>query len=107
MRAGRLRSLIELQRSTETLVAGEVVPTWHTFAEVYAAVEPLAGRQWFAALQVQAQVSHSIRIRWSPDWALGPKDRIKFGTRVFDIVSVLNIQERNRELVVQALENLR
>lgn len=107
MRAGRLRNRIELQRVSETLVNGEPVQTWTTLATVWAAVEPLAGRQFFAAQQTQAQVTHSIRIRWSRDWTLGPKDRVKFGERLFDIVAVLNIEERNQELVIQAVEVLR
>lgn len=107
MRAGRLEHQIELQRVTETLVNGEPIKAWATFATVWAAVEPLAGRQFFAAQQTQAQVTHSIRMDWSPNWALTPKDRVKFGSRLFDIVAVLNIEERDRDLVVQAVEALR
>jgi SPP1 family predicted phage head-tail adaptor len=73
-------------------------------APIMASVRPLAGREYFAAQQVQASVSHEVRLRWMPD--VLPSDRIRYGERVFDIKSVLNIDEANRELVIMCTEHL-
>ena len=44
---------------------GERVVTWSTVETVYAAVEPVRGREFFAAEQVQSEVSHRVVMRVS------------------------------------------
>ena len=84
---------------------GAEVETWtdlHT--GVWASVEPLIGREYMAAKQLTADVSHKIRIRYIK--GLSPEMRIVWGTRYFEIVSIINVQERNRELVIMATEDV-
>lgn len=105
MRAGRLCHRVELQRASESLVNGAVQKTWATIATVWAEVAPLAGREFFASQQVQSDISHRITMRYIPGVNLTPADRVKFGTRIFDISAVLNIGERNKEWSIQAVEH--
>lgn len=98
MRAGRLRHTVDIQLRTTVrdAVGGEAV-TWLTINAVRASIEPLSGRERLLADQVQGDVSHRIRIRYYAD-GLTPKHRFKLGSRVFNISSVRNVGERNREM---------
>lgn len=65
MRAGRLKHRVVLQRRAETQNAiGEVVWSYEDVATVWASVEPLQGREFFGAAQVQSDVTTRIRIRY-------------------------------------------
>lgn len=97
MRAGQLRHRVTIQQLgpvTRDAMGGEIA-TWNTYAELYAAVEPLEGRELFSAQQVAAEISHRVRIRYHA--GVVPKMRVLFGSRVFDIQSAMSIEERGRE----------
>jgi SPP1 family predicted phage head-tail adaptor len=59
-------------------------------------VEPLQGRELWTAKQVVAEVTHRIRFRHLS--GVVPTQRVVFGSRTFEILSVINPEERNREL---------
>lgn len=64
MKVGRLRHRIILQqRSDAENAEGEVVPGWTDLAEVWGSIEPVSGREYFAAQQVNAEVTTRIVIR--------------------------------------------
>ena len=99
MRAGKLRHRVEIQASTPTQDAtGQPIDSWATVTggTVWAAIEPISGREFVAAGSFQAEVSHFITLRWDSTITLTPRNRVKFGTRYFSIVSVRNVEERNR-----------
>lgn len=68
MQAGRLRHRITLQVPVaEQDSFGEPITIWQDWAEsVPAAIEPLNGREFYAAQQEQSDVTTRIRIRWRP-----------------------------------------
>ena len=97
MRAGQLRHRVTIERRTEVDDgAGGSVETWATFATVWAAVIPLTGRELFAAQQVASTVSHRIEMRYLAGVLAGTM-RAKHETRVLNIRTVMNIDERDRE----------
>lgn len=103
MRAGELRHRITIQEQGETKDSfGADTLTWQDFATVWAAIEPLQGREYFAAQQVHAEVTTKIRIRYLP--GVKPSMLVLFGNRKFNILAVTNSNERNRELVLMAKE---
>ena len=105
MRPGRLRHRVVIQRATDAIDQyGDQTKTWASLATVWAAVEPLNGREFFAAAQTQSQVSTRITIRPLIDQTITPKDRVKFGSRYFDIQTVINVEERNIELQLLCAE---
>jgi SPP1 family predicted phage head-tail adaptor len=105
MQAGRLRHRVTVQRATDAIDQyGDQTPTWTSLGTVWASVEPLNGREYFAAAQMQSEVSTRIVIRPISGVTLTPKDRVKFGSRYFDIQSVINRDERNRELQLLCVE---
>jgi SPP1 family predicted phage head-tail adaptor len=65
MRAGRLRHKVTLQRRVETTNAiGETVWYYADVAEIFAHIEPLSGKEYFGAQQVQSDVTTRVRVRY-------------------------------------------
>jgi len=103
MIAGKLRKRVELQSNTPVANAvGEHVPGWATVDTVWAGIMPASGSERFRNDMESAEVSHKIKIRYYA--GLTPAMRIKYGTRIFDIQSVINMQERNADMEILALE---
>lgn len=103
LRIGRLRHRIIIQQVTETRdAAGSVIESWDTFATVWGGMDPIAGREYFAAKQTQAETTHRIRIRYLS--GVLPKMRVFWDSRTFDITQVINYGERNEEMHLMATE---
>lgn len=110
MRAGDLRHRVTFQAKTATEDSfGEQLPTWIDQFTVSAAIEPLSGRELFAAQSVQSEVTHQITVRYRSEFA-SPRAiaamRIAYGNRLFDVHAVMNVDERNRMVIVMASEGL-
>ena len=106
MRAGKLRHYITIETAADSIDgSGDVTESFSTLAQRWASIEPLSGREYFTAQQEASEVSHKIRLRWdSTVSAVTPKHRIAYDSRTFDIVSVFNSNERDRELMIMAIE---
>ncbi len=105
MRAGTLRHRVTLQRRGDTRDGiGTVTETWTNEATVWASIEPLQGREYFEAQRENADVTHKLRIRHRS--GVTREMRVIFEDRVFDIEAVLNVEERDRELVLMCKEEL-
>lgn len=103
MRAGRLRHRVRLQRKTAARDSyGAEVETWSDLDTIWASVEPISGREYFQVQQVQSEITHRIRMRYYS--GLRFDDRILWGVRIFNIKTLMNIDERNAEMVVMATE---
>ncbi|MEK5038911.1 phage head closure protein [Sporosarcina sp. FSL K6-3457] len=67
MNIGKLRNRISIIRPPtpeDVDEAGQPLDDWQPVATVWAAIEPLYGRELFAAMQVNAEVTTRIRIRY-------------------------------------------
>jgi len=99
MKAGTLRNLITIQTPTETFdTAGELVQSWADYVSVWAEIVPLVGREYWSARQVNAETTGKLRIRYFS--SITPKMRIKFNSRYFNILGIINVEERNEEMVI-------
>ena len=110
MRAGRLNQRITFQRRTESLDAyREDVGTWTDLVEVAAGVEPIRGKEFFAALQVQSDITTLIVVRYSSDVSgITAKDRIVHGSDTYDIAGPpINVNSRNKELHFMCIQHSR
>jgi len=68
MQSGKRRHKVTLERRTDTQAAnGQVVHSYTPFADVYASIEPLTGREFFAAAQIQADITTKVKILWRGD----------------------------------------
>ena len=109
MNAGEYRHLITVQKLNDTTpytqgTDGSSAENWVTLATVWAKVKPLTGREFTAAQQTQADLTHNIYTRYTP--GISPDDRVVWGTRTFDIIDAVNVDERNVELILRCKEKL-
>lgn len=103
MRAGELRHRITLRIATVSQDdCGQPVQTWTDHATVWAAVEPLRGREYFESQQQQAEVTTRIRIRYRAK--VSPVMRVKWGVRIYKIEAVIDPDERHQELQLMCAE---
>lgn len=104
MQAGQLRHRITIQQRTASVAHGEQSTSWTDFVSAWAAVQPLTGTEALVGRQENAAVSHRVVVRYQP--GITPSMRVSFNGRLFDIQSVINIDERNRELHLMCLEQV-
>jgi SPP1 family predicted phage head-tail adaptor len=106
MNFGRFRHRITIQ--SVSLVKdgfGDVTENWADFATVWAAVDPIAGAEWFDGKTSGATTTTRFRIRYLS--GLLPTMRIVFNGRYFNFDGPpQNIRERNEEIVIMATEVL-
>lgn len=112
MRAGRLRHrvLVEKNLGESYSDAGTPVEVWATVVERWAAIEPLTGREPVVGDQVKPEVTHTVRLRYTqnvnPGWRvkwIDPKTNL---SRVFNIDSVMDRDERHKELTLNVVEQV-
>lgn len=104
MRAGRLNRRISLQSNTPTAnTHGEPVAAWTTYATVWAAIEPIQGQERYRAQVVTATMSHVVWMRYRA--GVLPTHRILHGTRTFDILAVMDDEDRHERLTLHCSES--
>lgn len=87
---------------------GERVTTWTNVATVWAEISPLSVRDLLAAGQTQSEVTHRVRVRYAASIAaIDSSWRVLYGTRVFVISGVRNINEAGLEFELLCSEGLR
>lgn len=110
--AAQLRHQLQLMRFDPVTAydqAGQPVRTYSCVSTLKAAIKPLTGREYWTASMVQADVTHEITMRYQQPLPT-PKDRFQMSdevtgaTRTFEIISVLDVEERHMKLVIMAKE---
>lgn len=99
MRAGDLTQRVTIERLQEGQdEAGQPITTWVPLTTTWAAVEPLNGREYFAADAAASEVTTRIRIRYRP--GLTSADRVNHDGALHNILAIINPRSRGRELVL-------
>jgi len=105
MNPGKLRHKISIMKSTvaPSTSYGEVINTWVTFMKVWASIEPiigsLSGRENFIGGQSLSMVDTKIILRHCP-LTITPAMKVVWNGNNYNIETVLNINERNNEIVL-------
>jgi SPP1 family predicted phage head-tail adaptor len=104
--AGRLRFQVNIQKPVETQNAfGEPEVSWSDVATgIWASIEPLKGREFFAAKQINAEIEARVVMRYRSD--VKTKYRIMHGENEYYIDTVINVGERNRELQLMCTRSI-
>ena len=105
MRVGRLRHRIEIQKNSPTRDSyGEKSDNWQTESggTRWAAVEPLSGRELERAQQLNAEATVQVSMRYYD--GLTTEHRILHKTRTLEILSIVNRDDRNIELLLLCKE---
>jgi SPP1 family predicted phage head-tail adaptor len=92
------------RRIEERTTRGEAVITYVDAFQIWAAVEPLSGRELFAAQQTQSEVTTRVRMHWRR--GITELMRVKHITSfqspnlfdLYDVVSVIDDKSRHIEL---------
>jgi len=91
---GEMRQRIALQAKTITKSEGIPQENWTTVATIWAAVEDISGKEYFQAGAMQSEVTTRIKIRYRK--GITHSMRVLYGSRVFQILSVIDKDERHR-----------
>ena len=101
--AAMLRHTVKVQQRTqESDGAGGYTDAWSDLFTASAAINPAKGYERLQAMQMETHITHKMVMRY--DGRITTAHRILFGTRVFNIVEVLNVEERNMWLEITAVE---
>ena len=108
MQSGKLgRHRVDIQQPVEGTpdAAGEIPITWGTYASsVPVEIMPQGGREYYQAKQVQAEMTHLLKIRYLS--GVTSEMRALFGTRELHILDVVNVDERSREMLLTCKEDV-
>jgi len=97
MRVGPLRHLCRVEKLSPAKDAfGGIVNTWELSVNVWCSIAPVSGKESWMSAQKYETATHTVFCRYTDK--VTPKMRMLFGTRVFDIVAVMNVQEQNKML---------
>ena len=101
MNAGAYKHKIEIQKNeySEDSI-GNPIDNWVKFKDVYAYVNGLSGSEYWEAAVVHAETTLEIVTRWKPFFnQIDTKSfRVIFQNRPYNIVSIDNIQFRNKTI---------
>ncbi len=99
MRTGRLRTRLHIEEAAETRTSdGGVSPGWSSIGTAWAWVRGLRGRELFSAQQINPQTTHKVTMHYRGGLTSANRLVDKTSSRIFNIESVVNIDERNRVL---------
>ena len=87
-------TLEELQREADE--GGGFTEIWVEMATLWADLRPVGGSESVEADRLAGRVTHEISLRYRP--GVQPAMRFRKGARLFHIVTVINVEERNRWL---------
>ena len=102
---GVLNKRITIQTSTRTSDGmGGFSTIWVEVRKVWAAIWPISANELTQSMQGNLEITHRVRIRHIASFR--PEYRILFGTRYFNIISIINPGERNEFLDLMCKEVL-
>lgn len=100
--AQELNTKVIFQRLEEVVdpQTGYREEVWTDIGSTFAKVEPLVGREYVAAMAVQAENNIKVTMRWRE--GIKPADRLLIRGQQWGIASIQNIKFQNREMLVYA-----
>lgn len=72
---------------------------WEDLLTTRAGIYPISGKEYLSANKENGEISHKIEMRYVPNIDIKSDMRIKFGTRIFELITPpINFQEKNIKL---------
>lgn len=103
MRIGDLNKMVEIQAPTKVPDGmGGFVNSYSTLCTVFCAIWPTSATEIIAANAISMVVTHRLRMRYRS--GLKASYRIKYGTKFFNIVSIVNPNMANNMLDIMCKE---
>jgi len=103
---GQLRNQVTLGTlSTSQDASGQPLSTWPVYLTCYASIRQLSGQELYQADEFTSAKQVKIVMRWpGPGITINPGDRVFFGTHVYVIEIVDNVEMRNIQIELTCLE---
>lgn len=100
MRAGKLRHRIAIQTPTtpSTAYGKGIEATWATVDTRWGQIRPLSGRELRSGAVIQPEETVEITLRYYEGLTTDGY-RLVHGSTIYDILSVRNVDEMNRQMV--------
>jgi len=102
-----IHRVVVQQRTTTQDGYGQQLDTWVDMKEVSANIKPIGGREKLRSMAINATLTHTVAVRFSAMF-MPPLDstkwRIKYGTRIFNIVATRDVDEENRFIIFDCTE---
>lgn len=99
IKAGDLRTRFDVQAATDNTAAdGSSTRTWATSFSRWGSIRGLSGREMLAAGGLRPEYSHTVVLRL--DTAITAKNRLVFGSRIFEIVSINDFDNRHEYMLL-------
>ena len=99
MNPGTLRNKIEIQNKTITQDSElNAIETWVTWKTLSAQPMPKTGKEYYKLNTVNSDITEAFKIRYIAD--VTPQQRVKFKSKYFEIIDVINVDERDREIII-------
>jgi SPP1 family predicted phage head-tail adaptor len=89
-------------KSTVSDGQGGQTETWNNGSTVWASIEPLKAYERYQAMQMQVPVTHKVTMRYTDE--ITSASRLLYGDRVFWVKEIIDPEERQRFLVLKAIE---
>jgi head-tail adaptor len=87
-----MRHYVEIQSATRASDAeGGVSNTWATSSYTFASIDPIQARQQYLYNSVNVDATHLIKMRGGV--TIDEKNRIKWNIRIFEILTIEDINE--------------
>lgn len=103
MHAGEMNHRITIQQKRVVPDAdGYAAETWVDFATIWAQVITSGGREFYAAQKLHAETSAVFKIRYTQK--VNTRQRIKYGSRTFEILNIADPDGARVELNISAKE---
>ena len=99
-----MKHLITIEsKTTESSDFDSVPELWETFTKAWFRVKPLRGEEMLQAQQVNEKVTHKLTTR---PWISGVTNEMRadLNGRKLNVVSSINVDERNKELELMCVE---
>ncbi len=108
MRSGDLNKRITISELVTGIPAADELgnpnTSWESIATVWASIEPISGREFWAQQQVQSEITVRIRIRFRDD--IFPGMKAEYGSKTYIIKNVIDRDESHRELELMCSEGV-
>ena len=108
MQAGTLNKRIVISQlvtgSPATDEFGAPNTSWEELDTVWAAVEPISGREFWAQQQVQSEITVKIRVRYRDDVTVGMK--AEYNNKTYMIKYIIDYQESHKEFWLMCSEGV-
>jgi SPP1 family predicted phage head-tail adaptor len=103
MKAGDFQHRVSIEERVQKRDEyGAPVESWETVATVWAAIEPISGREQLQGKQLNADVTTRIRMRYRT--GISAVMRVTWGAHVYNILNVIHYRTSSRELILECRE---